>query len=69
MYGTMIYTNGIQFGRHLRIVVRFWVSAGTMAFVMSGIHLFVIAPKDLDQKIQESGTYLSTQEGVREASL
>ena len=69
MYGTMIYTNGIQFGRHLRIFVRFWVSAGTMAFVMSGIHLFVIAPKDLDQKIQEGGTYLSTQEGVIEASL
>ena len=69
MYGTMIYTNGIQFGRHLRIFVRFWVSAGTMAFVMSGIHLFVIAPKDLDQKIQESGTYLTTQEGVREVSL
>ena len=69
MYGTMIYTNGIQFGRHLRIVVRFWVSAGTMSFLMSGIHLFVIAPKDLDQKIQENGTYFSTQEGVREASL
>ena len=46
-----------------------WVSAGTMAFVMSGIHLFVIATKDLDQKIQEGGTYLSTQEGVIEARL
>ena len=27
------------------------------------------SPKDLDQKIQESGTYLTTQEGVREVSL
>ena len=69
MHGTVINTNGIQFGRQHRIFVRFWVSAGTMAFVMSGIHLFVIAPKDLDQKIQEGGTYLSTQEGVIEARL
>ncbi|KAK7853272.1 hypothetical protein CFP56_036427 [Quercus suber] len=69
MYGMRIYTNGIWVGRHLSNVVRLWVSAGSMASVISRMYLFVLARLDSDQGIQEIGTYMTIKKGVREEIL
>ncbi|GMY04993.1 S-locus-specific glycoprotein S14-like [Fagus crenata] len=66
MYGMRICANGIWFGWQFLNVVRFWVSAGFSASVISRRYLFVIVRMDLNQWIQQIGTYMIIQEGVRE---
>uniref|UniRef100_A0A2N9IIT3 Uncharacterized protein n=1 Tax=Fagus sylvatica TaxID=28930 RepID=A0A2N9IIT3_FAGSY len=66
MYGMRICPNGIWFGRQFLNFVRFWVSAGISASAIIRRYLFVIVRMDLNQWIQQIGTYMFIQEGVRE---
>ena len=44
-------------------------SVGILASAISRGYLFVIARKDLNHGIQQIGTHISTQKGVREEIL
>ncbi|GMY04981.1 S-locus-specific glycoprotein S14-like [Fagus crenata] len=70
MYGRRICANGIWFGRHLLSnIVGLMASVGILASAISRGYLFVIAQKDLNHGIQQIGTHIPTQKGVREEIL